>query len=236
LGSNIGYLFVPGFESANDTTGTSFAVKIQNMIRELDMQHHITGWIVDLRKNHGGNMYPMIAGLGPLLGDATLGYFISNENNQIIPWKYEKGKAYNGGLLMASVLSPYTIKNRGLKIVVLIGPETSSSGEMTTISFIGKPKVKLVGQQTGGYTTANTGFKLSNGSYLYLATSYTIDRNKKKHFGKINPDIKIESSNSKNKDLTVQAAMTWILLGNLHLIYFHYLYLLYTVIHFKKHD
>lgn len=30
------------------------------------------GWIVDLRGNEGGNMWPMIAGLSPLLPDGTL--------------------------------------------------------------------------------------------------------------------------------------------------------------------
>jgi len=32
-------------------------------------------WIVDLCGNGGGNMWPMLAGIGPLLGDSIVGRF-----------------------------------------------------------------------------------------------------------------------------------------------------------------
>lgn len=35
------------------------------------------GWIVDLCGNGGGNMWPIIAGVGSVLGDDLLGFFIS---------------------------------------------------------------------------------------------------------------------------------------------------------------
>ncbi|MFI5825003.1 S41 family peptidase [Streptomyces rishiriensis] len=33
------------------------------------------GWVVDLRRNHGGNMRPMLAVAGPILGDGKVGMF-----------------------------------------------------------------------------------------------------------------------------------------------------------------
>ena len=91
----------------------------------------------------------------------------------------------------------------------MIGEETSSSGEMTTISFIGKNNTKLFGQPSGGYTTANQGFKLSDGSYIYLATSYTADRNSKKYLSKIIPDIIVQNDNS--FDNCLETASKWLL-------------------------
>lgn len=37
------------------------------------------GWIVDLRGNGGGNMWPMLAGIGPLLGTEEPGSFIGRD-------------------------------------------------------------------------------------------------------------------------------------------------------------
>lgn len=53
LDQNIGYIMVPRFSSLNKEVGSSFAEKIQKMIRKLDTDHPIKGWIVDLRKNMG---------------------------------------------------------------------------------------------------------------------------------------------------------------------------------------
>jgi len=174
------------------------------MIQSIETAHRIDGWVVDLRSNGGGNMYPMIVGLGPLIGDGIAGYFVSPKNTR--PWRYIKGSSAR-----VKIQSPYLLKNPTAKIAVLIGPNTASSGEMTALSFIGKHNVKLFGQPTSGYTTGNDGFKLSDGAYLYLAVTYTADRNKKKYLGKIDPDILVESMETGNDDTTIETAKKWLL-------------------------
>ena len=49
--------------------------QIQDQIKIMDHPYNI-GWIVDLRGNGGGNMWPMLAGIGPILGEGIAGYFI----------------------------------------------------------------------------------------------------------------------------------------------------------------
>lgn len=206
LPGGIGYISVPGFGSTNDSAMTVFAQNIQDLIRELDSKNTIRGWIVDLRKNTGGNMYPMIAGLGPFLKKGILGYFVRGKHKN--PW-YLSGKgnrAWSGG---AVVPAAYTLKDPRSKIAVLVGPRTASSGEFTTISFIGQSHTKLFGQPTAGYTTANSSFRLSDGSTLLLATTYAADRKKHHHIGRIIPDVSVEQS--KDKDADVEAATNWIL-------------------------
>src|ERR1700752_4676572 len=75
LGNSIGYIEVPGIISINQKIVNSFATKIQSIIKNIDSENQVQNWIVDLRENTGGNMYPMIAGIGPLLGDGVLAYF-----------------------------------------------------------------------------------------------------------------------------------------------------------------
>jgi hypothetical protein len=185
LGDNIAYIKGPGFQSLNEAVCEDFATNIQSLIKSLD-SNIVYGWVVDLRENRGGNMHPMIAGLGPLTGEGTLGYFVNKAGSS--PWSYQ-----NGTCAPVKVANPYSIKNRHSKIAVLISKRTASSGEMTAISFIGKSNTKLFGQASAGYTTGNSGFKLSDGSYIYLATSFTADRSGKKYSAKITPDFVVDS-------------------------------------------
>ena len=76
LPGRIGYISIPAYGSINKEAGEQFAQHIQDLIRTLDTQNQISGWIVDLRGNGGGNMYPMMAGLKPLIGNGPL-------------WKYQ---------------------------------------------------------------------------------------------------------------------------------------------------
>lgn len=201
VNGDIGYLIIPGFPSLNKEVGNSFAEKIQNMIKKLDSENEMKGWIVDLRQNTGGNMFPMITGLGPLVGEGELGYFVAKDKKT--SWSYQNGRSRD-----FSVESPYTIKNINNRIALLVGPKTASSGEATAISFIGKKNVKLFGQPTAGYTSANGTFKLSDGKALLLAVSYEMDRTGQEYRSKINPDVLVEPSDKEDTALT--AAINWI--------------------------
>ncbi|WP_018627635.1 S41 family peptidase [Niabella aurantiaca] len=206
LPGDIGYISVPGFGSTNDSAMTVFAQNIQDLVRELDTKNEIRGWIIDLRKNTGGNMYPMIVGLGPFLKKGALGYFVRGKKKSAWSIMRKGNKAWSGGTVVPAA---YTIKDGRSKIAVLVGPRTASSGEFTTISFIGRPNTKLFGQPTAGYTTANSSFRLSDGSTLLLATTYAADRKKHHHIGRIMPDVPVEQS--KDKDADMEAAANWIL-------------------------
>ena len=212
LPGNIGYISVPGFGSTNAAVSVQFATDIQDMIRELDSKSKINGWVVDLRGNTGGNMYPMIAGLGPLTGEGTLGHFIKmvDKRELTTAWFYKKGGSGAGSGTIVKVLKPYKLKNKASKVAVLIGRKTSSSGEMTAISFIGKKSSRLFGTSSGGYTTGNVSFSLSDGSNLLLASSYTADRNMKRYRKKINPDEVVKPVGD-GTDGDVKAASAWLL-------------------------
>ncbi|MEJ7559884.1 MAG: S41 family peptidase [Pedobacter sp.] len=212
LGNNIGYIAVPGFSSTNDGVSVKFATDIQEMIRSLDSKNRIKGWIVDLRNNTGGNMYPMIAGLGPLTGEGNLGYFIRTVNKKEVkgPWFYKNGSSGAGTSKIVTVAKPYKIKNKSAKIAVLIGPKTSSSGEMTAISFIGRENTKIFGSPSGGYTTGNGTFRLSDGATLLLASSITADRNLRKYRKNITPDATVRTNKEANAE-AIKVASEWLL-------------------------
>ena len=74
LPEDIGYVRVPAF-SGTPEAATTLATDLQRSIMSADKTETI-GWIVDVRGNGGGNMWPMIAGVGPVLGEGVAGYFI----------------------------------------------------------------------------------------------------------------------------------------------------------------
>lgn len=202
INNSIGYIMVPGFNSANKEIGNQFAEKIQNMIKKLDSENNIKGWVIDLRKNTGGNMYPMIAGLGSLVGEGNLGYFVTKDRKDT--WNYENGKM---GSYQYTI--PQKINSSDKKIAILIGKKTASAGEATAIAFIGKNNVKLFGQPSGGYTSANRSFRLSDGKSIALAVSFEMDRTGKEYQNEIIPDVIIKPE--ANKDLDLETAQKWIL-------------------------
>lgn len=181
----VGYLKVPGFVGTPDMA-IEFAEKTQGHIERLD-QSHLTGWIVDLSENTGGNMWPMLMGLSPLLGDGIYGYFQDNKENRM-PWRHRSGEISIGTNPIISLDIPYIIKNTDKKIAVIIGKKTASSGEATLVAFLGMDNARSFGSETAGLSTGNQSFDLKDGSKLYMTTTLFVDRNKNAYGKKIKPD------------------------------------------------
>ena len=183
--NGIGYIKIPGF-FGNGKLEKAFAVRIQDLIKDLD-KHKINGWIIDLRDNGGGNMWPMLLGVGPILGDGTAGYFV-NCNNNYEKWGYSKGKAFMDTTIVIQTDSIYQLKNKNKKIAILINNKTASSAEAIAVAFIGLPNTRFFGNATRGLTTGNSTIILSDSSTIFLMTVIYADRNKKLYGKQIIPD------------------------------------------------
>jgi carboxyl-terminal processing protease len=132
------------------------------------------GWIVDLRDNIGGNMWPMVAGLAPLLGgEGEIGSF-TYPDGTVEPWRLEAGVAWWADQPMTTYDVP--LPETHPPVAVLIGRQTASSGEATGVAFRGRPDTRLFGQPTAGLTTSNEPLYLSDGAMLALTMSVFTDR------------------------------------------------------------
>ena len=207
LGNGIGLLKIPKCMTFSNTKDREFANSIRYQIKKLDTENEIIGWVVDLRNNGGGNMWPMVAGLNALVQDGIVGYTVGTPNRKEKKWKTENGRINYSNELTDT----YKIKKLNTKIAVLIDSMTGSSGEMTAITFIGLPNVKLFGQPSAGYTTANSTFYLSDGTQLYLATNFVADRKHKSYPDKIIPDVIINRPSIFGNDETLEYSKKWLL-------------------------
>lgn len=202
-----GYILVPAFHGGNPKQMTKYADSLQKGI-EILSNLKIKGWIIDLRYNTGGNMEPMIVGLGPLFSSEKLGSLI-DVRGKSNSWFYKDGKYYGDDYKGWHVSKPYKLTSI-LPIAVLTGNQTGSSGEVVSISFIGNSNTKSFGQPTWGLTTGNGSFDLKDGSQIFLASTIMADRNGKKYKASIHPDILVEDIAETDNDEIIDAAIKWI--------------------------
>lgn len=201
LDGGVVLLTVPRFAASETEAHLRYAAALQGLIREMDAAGDVRGWIIDLRHNSGGSMWPMIAGLNPLVPDGNFGYYLtpgSKDGTALF--------SIGGRNNFLTLDSSYKVRNPSVPLALLIDSLTGSSGEMTTLSFLGLPNVRTFGQTTAGYTTANSQFTLSDSSLLFLATAYIADRNHKIYPQGIVPDTQVPPAG----EAVVQAALAWI--------------------------
>ncbi|HEX8516081.1 MAG TPA: S41 family peptidase [Bacteroidia bacterium] len=192
----IGYIEVPGFatdvfnKEGSRIRAEKYINEIVDSIKSIDQQK-LDGWIIDLRNNTGGNMWPMLIALTPFYPNGTLGYFIGSQKD--VSWSQSNGQIwYNESSQTNKYLSSpifYKLKNKKLKIAVLIGPRTSSSGEAVAISTKSIKTSKMFGSKTSGFSTANKSIKIAEEEYLIVTTSVDADCNKKEYWDGVSPDI-----------------------------------------------
>ncbi|SPE22403.1 Peptidase S41 (fragment) [Candidatus Sulfopaludibacter sp. SbA3] len=190
----------------------AFATRIQAVIADLAAKKPC-GWIVDLRGNGGGNIWPMMAGVGPILGEGEPGGVMYGATTN--KWFYEEGKAGS----REDKHDPYYAKTNGEPVklngtppvAVLIDRETGSSGEGIAVAFRGRPDTRFFGEATFGAATSTFPIKLSDGAQIYLVTGVMVDRHGAEYPLGIKPDQEILSDLSiTTNDPVIRAASDWL--------------------------
>lgn len=212
----IGWISIPSFKE--DSTASSsvrnqqrltFARLLQSQLKAEDGINRC-GWIVDLRANQGGNMWPMLVGVAPLLATdprkkEVIGAFNTGAMNQI--WSIQAGRVLLDARAPVDLDSPaYVLRHPAPPVAVLLGPNTGSSGEMVALAFRGRPATRSFGQPTAGYSTANMPTRLPDGGMLLLTGSVAVDRNLRGDGGKLKPDVNV----SDTEDASI-AARRWLM-------------------------
>ena len=201
--NDVGYIKVTSYVGGqSDVSDIAFANQIQDQIKQQD-HSDIKGWIVDLRNNIGGNCYPMLAGIGPILGEGVAGYFIDSDELEI-SWGFQDGASVYGDQVITQLNDTYKLLVPKPKVAVLLNSAVASSGEVIAVSFIGRENTKSFGSATCGLSTGNRPFYLSDNAILNLTASYFADRNKKKYGVPINPDM------ISSKETIINDALAWI--------------------------
>ena len=204
------YLNMPGVSSGHQKTLLAYADSLQRLITRLDADG-TDEWMVDLRSNTGGNCWAMLAGVGPLLGDGICGYFMQRDGSQATSWWYWEGASYSGRNKQVSPTAPHTLRDTTIRIAVLHGERTASSGEVMAIAFRGLDNARSFGQPTSGYSTGNRIYRLADGAAVVLTVSVYGDRNKQAFGEAVTPDEVVESI--RGTDAAAERAADWLRAG-----------------------
>ncbi|MEM8583046.1 MAG: S41 family peptidase [Bacteroidota bacterium] len=209
INSRTAYISMPGVNSGHEPSLQKFADSLQQLIRELDSPE-TDSWVLDLRNNTGGNCWPMLAGVGPFLGEGVCGYFMNMDGSDKTAWRYNSQGSFIDTSLVTPLSQPaYTLLNAQARIAVITGPRTGSSGEVVTIAFRAMDHVRSFGQPTAGYSTTNTSFFMPDGAMLLLTISVYGDRESIAYGEEVEPDEIVDQSID-GKDMALERAVEWL--------------------------
>jgi carboxyl-terminal processing protease len=198
----IGYVKVGSFTGRGEAE-TAFAQTIQDALRAADGAN-LAGWIVDVRNNRGGNMWPMVAGLGPILGEGTAGAFVDPDGGATW-WGYRDHASVYDGSPLVTVTSPYRLLRPNPRVAVLTNCAVTSSGEAVVIGFRARRDARSFGTPTYGLSTSNDEFNLTGGGTLILTTTTMADRTGRMYGNAVAPDEIIADPVE-----TVRRAVEWL--------------------------
>ncbi|MDJ0760031.1 MAG: S41 family peptidase [Woeseiaceae bacterium] len=200
--SRLGYLKVPKWSSPADSLASAeFITKAHRGISQASFE--TCGWVVDLTNNTGGNMWPMLAALGPLLGRENVGGFDRpHKPSGSTKWWYRAGisGARENGREIArtrEIEQVMPMFRDSVPIAVVVGSDTASSGEALAIAFLGRDNTRLFGQSTSGWTTANVAIPLSDDAILVFPSGYMADADGRTYPDGITPDEIVDPANAR---------------------------------------
>ncbi|HUF00166.1 MAG TPA: S41 family peptidase [Anaerolineales bacterium] len=205
----IGYLELT-FESGNHV---QYPTDVQKLMRNMD-RTAVCGWMIDLRRIPGGDVWSYIAAVGPLLGEGELGGFEYSDGRQEA-WAYSNGEVFwNNEYRFESEVDGSIYKpKRFAPVALLVSPATQAAGELMLVAFQGRPELRSFGEPTRGLPTLITHTDLSDGSKLLVSGAHSFDRNGTIYNGPIAPDMFVQTDWSKfgtEQDPAIQSALDWL--------------------------
>jgi hypothetical protein len=214
----IAYISVPWFDSdglgalyrLHDPEGRAYARRLREKLRALDAMSP-RGWIVDLRGNQGGNMWPMLDGLAPLIGEGRVAALDMPQFGRRVDTWIVAGNSYSGTPWFAGLGSrPPPLKNGAAPVAILTGPATASAGEGVLVAFKGRPRTRQFGRATFGVPTSPASHALGDGAVLFVTIARQMDRLGRSYDGAIPPDEEIKEPGRGDASPIIAAATRWI--------------------------
>lgn len=208
IDGDIGYIALYGFSSDNESLSDYYRKAVRNALLLLDSTTKLSGWVIDLRNNSGGDPTCETLGLSPLFEQPLIGLMCDNRKTfqKVV---CSKSIISFGNGIMDTLICDSTLMNNHKKIALLVGKKTASAAEFLALAFKFQDNTRLIGSKTYGATSNLVTRNITDTvqivvAKLYLATRYFCDRNKNLYTGGIKPDIDCDDSKC------IPMAVNWI--------------------------
>lgn len=215
IDDEIGYLRVPGF-SGSSPASVFFTERLSDQINQMS-RHGVSRWIVDLRNNPGGDMYPALWGLLHVMNHGKLLSIHPPSGDAIYLSKDQRG-----GLSLQEVSLPPPVPippedtaslDVPVPLAILVGSETASAGEAIMLALRSSSASLTFGSPTAGAMTGPSGLSLVDGAELTISTWRIGDANGRTYMHPYTPDVLRPSdseSTASADDSIVREATVWL--------------------------
>jgi C-terminal processing protease CtpA/Prc len=173
------------------------------------------GWIIDLRRTRGGDLWTYFAALSPILGDGELGGFVYNDGREEV-WRLEDGKVFWAEEERQESYvrgRRYELKRPFPPVAILISPLTEAAGELVIVAFQGWGSVRTFGEPTLGAPHLILHAPLSDDARLFVSGARGMDRLGNVYNGAIIPNEAMPTAWQQigtDNDPTIIAAQQWL--------------------------
>jgi carboxyl-terminal processing protease len=196
VGARIGYLDLPGILGTPDDQ-QRYAASAHAAIKATTATPRC-GWILDVRRNRGGWVYPVLAAAGPLIPTDASGLLMGKFDASGVTerWLYRQGEvvvqrpgADPPEYPVFRVANPYVPADaEPVPVAVLASGLSASAGEALVLSLRGRTGVRVFGEATAGLTTFNTVGPLPDGALILVSNAAMVDGFGVRQDGSIKPD------------------------------------------------
>jgi carboxyl-terminal processing protease len=176
--------------------------------READLKHYIAaglrgiadsepaarcGWIIDLRGNTGGNMWPMLAVVSAFFpSGATVGGF-QDRRGKTSEVTVEPGRALLDGKVLATGDDDGVPALAAAPVAILQDRWTGSSGEIVGAAFDDRARTSSFGVPSAGYLSGNITREMPDGALIVLTHAHVLDAaGEVLSAGPIIPDVMVQ--------------------------------------------
>lgn len=124
--------------------------------------------VVDLSEQTGGNAWPPLIAMYPLLSDANKAQLVDRDGNRRPVVTHARLESMHRQY--AGERTNPLARFANAPLAVLVGERTSSAGEMLLVALLGEERVQTFGRTSFGKSTSNMTYPLADGSTLVLTT------------------------------------------------------------------
>lgn len=179
LTGDVSTVMLPTHESEDPAKAQTYANTAANAITQLGPRTSC-GWIVDLRQDDGGNVYPMLAAVSPLLTQGRLVSFVHRDGAKSWITLERSSVVYQATASTSHRMATANVPGSSFTdhpVAVLQGPYTGSSGEAVLLAFTSQKNVRTFGQITAGLASGNVAKTMPDGATITLTSSWDSNRN-----------------------------------------------------------
>jgi C-terminal processing protease CtpA/Prc len=206
LQDGIGYVRIVGLPMGDNEKMTS---EIQDAVCKV-IDKGANKWIIDLRFNGGGNMFPMVEGITNIIGNAVVGGTEGVTENESSIWEIKNGDFYYDDQTVAFA-NKCTIEETQ-KVAVLTSVYTASSGEALAVILKNRPKTRFFGNKTMGMITATDWKQIDSLTAMSISVGYYRDRenNLYDQYVDVDENIEFEPKVEFENDNGINRAINWL--------------------------